>query len=82
MLRDETNHAQPLAAIFGRLLGNENLEEKGGLCEGANPFAVAIETCTCLKASHTDSSETRCRFNVVWTLSGGRGCISLADLSS
>ena len=42
MLRDETNHAQPLAAIFGRFLGKEVLEEKGGLCEGANPFAVAF----------------------------------------
>ena len=42
MLRDETNHAQPLAAIFGRFLGKEVLEEKGGLCDGANPFAVAF----------------------------------------
>ena len=42
MLRDETNHAQPLAAIFGRFLGKEDQEEKGGLCEGANPFAVAF----------------------------------------
>ena len=42
MLRDETNHAQPPAAIFGRFLGKEVLEEKGGLCDGANPFAVAF----------------------------------------
>ena len=41
MLRDEMNHAQPLAAIFGRFLWKV-LEEKGGLCEGANPFAVAF----------------------------------------
>ena len=47
MLRDETNHAPPLAAIFGRLLGKEVLEEKGGLCEGANPSRwPSIETCT------------------------------------
>ena len=25
--------------------------------------------------NHTDSTETRCRFNVIWPLSGGRGCI-------
>ena len=31
--------------------------------------------------NHTDSTETRCRFHVVWTLSGGRG-FSVADLSS
>ena len=37
MLLDETDHAQPLAAIFGRSLGKEVLEEKGGLCEAANP---------------------------------------------
>ena len=42
MLRDETNHAELVAAIFGRFLGREVLEEKGGLCEGANPFAVAF----------------------------------------
>ena len=42
MLRDETNHAQPLAAICGRFLGKEVLEEKGGLCEGANTFAMAF----------------------------------------
>ena len=42
MLRDDTNHAQPLAAIFGRFLGKDFLEEKGGLCEGANLFAVAF----------------------------------------
>ena len=42
MLRDETNHAQPLAAIFGRFLDKDVLEESGGLCEGANPFAVAF----------------------------------------
>ena len=42
MLRDETNHAHPLAAIFVRFLRKEVLEEKGGLCEGANPFAVAF----------------------------------------
>ena len=42
MPRDELNHAQPHAAIFGRFLGKEVLEEKGGLCEGANPFAVAF----------------------------------------
>ena len=29
MLRDETNHAQPLAAIFGRFLGKDVLEENG-----------------------------------------------------
>ena len=28
----------------------------------------------------TDRTETRCRFNAVWTLSGGCWCISLADL--
>ena len=33
MLRDETSHAQPLAAIFGRFLGKEVFEEKGGLCD-------------------------------------------------
>ena len=42
MLRDETNHAQPLAAIFGRFLDKDVLEESGGLCEGANPFVVAF----------------------------------------
>ena len=42
MLRDETNHAQPLAAIVGRFLGKDVLEGNGGLCEGANPFAVAL----------------------------------------
>ena len=42
MLRDEPNHAQPLAAIFGRCMGKEVLEVKGGVCEGANPFAVAF----------------------------------------
>ena len=41
-LGDETNHAQPLAAIFGRFLEKEVLEEKGGLCMGPNPFAVAF----------------------------------------
>ena len=30
----------------------------------------------------TDRTETRCRFNSVWTLSGGCWFISLADLSS
>ena len=42
MLRDEMNHAQPLAAIFGRFLVKEVLEEKGGLCKGTNPCAVAF----------------------------------------
>ena len=42
MLRDEKNHAQPPAAIFCRFLGKAVLEEKGTLCEGANPFAVAF----------------------------------------
>ena len=42
MLRDETSHAQPLAAIFGRFLRKDVLEERGRLCEGANPFAVAF----------------------------------------
>ena len=53
MLRDETNHAQLLAAIFGRFLGKEVLEEKGGLCEGANPFAMAFRRDVCLfEGSH------------------------------
>ena len=42
MLRDEANHTLALAAICGRFLGRDVLEEKGGLCEGANPFAVAF----------------------------------------
>ena len=42
MLRDEKNHAQPLAAIFGRFLGKDVLEEKGGQYVGANTFAVAF----------------------------------------
>ena len=42
MLRDEANHAQALAEVFGRFLGREVLEKDGGLCEGANPFAVAF----------------------------------------
>ena len=42
MLRDEANHAQALAAVFGRFLGRDVLEKDGGLCEGANPFAVAF----------------------------------------
>ena len=28
--------------FFRRFLGKEVLEERGGLCEGANPFAVAF----------------------------------------
>ena len=44
MLRDEANHAQALAAVFGRFLGRDVLEKDGGLCEGANPFAVAFRT--------------------------------------
>ena len=32
--------------------------------------------------NHTDSTETRCRFNVLWSLSVGRRCISLAYLFS
>ena len=32
----------PLAAVFWTILGKEVLEENGGLCEGANPFAVAF----------------------------------------
>ena len=42
MLRDEANHAQALAAVFGRFLGREVLQKDGDLCEGANPFAVAF----------------------------------------
>ena len=42
MLRDEANHAQALAAVFGRFLGRDVLEKDGGLCESANPFAVAF----------------------------------------
>ena len=42
MLRDEKSHAQPLAAIFGRFLVKDVLEEKERLCEGANPCAVAF----------------------------------------
>ena len=42
MLRDEANHAQALAAVFGRFLGRDELEKDGDLCEGANPFAVAF----------------------------------------
>ena len=42
MLRDEANHAQALAAVFSRFLGRDVLEKDGGLCEGANPFAVAF----------------------------------------
>ena len=42
MLRDEANHAQALAAVFGRFLGRDVLEKDGGFCEGANPFAVAF----------------------------------------
>ena len=50
MLRDETNHAQPLASIFGRFLGKEVLEVKG---------EPSIETCTCLKESRAQRSFTR-----------------------
>ena len=42
MLRDEANHAQALAAVFSRFLGRDVLEKDGGLCEEANPFAVAF----------------------------------------
>ena len=42
MLRDEANQAQVLAAVFGRFLGRDVLEKDGGLCEGANQFAVAF----------------------------------------
>ena len=43
MLREEVNHAQALAAVFGRFLGKDVLEKDGGLCEGANPFALALQ---------------------------------------
>ena len=33
MLRDEANHAQALAAVFGRFLGRDVLEKDGDLCE-------------------------------------------------
>ena len=42
ILRDETNHMQPLATIIERFLGKKVLQEKGALCEGANPSAVAF----------------------------------------
>ena len=42
MLWDEANHAQALAAVFGRFFGRDVLEKDGDLCEGANPFAVAF----------------------------------------
>ena len=57
MLRDETNHAQPLAAIFGRFLVKEVLGEKGGLCEGANPFAVTFHRDECLFQGVTSTEE-------------------------
>ena len=41
MLRDEANHAQAFGAVFGRFLCRDVLEKDGGLCDGANPFAVA-----------------------------------------
>ena len=56
MLRNETNHAQPLAAIFVRFK-KEVLEEKGGLCEGANPFAVAFHRNVCLFEGVTGAEE-------------------------
>ena len=60
MLRDGRNHAQLLAAIFGRFLGKDVLEEKGGLYEGANPYAVAFHRdVTCLKESQAQRSYTR-----------------------
>ena len=40
MLRDEANHAQALAAVFGRFLCRDVLEKDGDLCE--DPFAVAF----------------------------------------
>ena len=57
MLRDETSHAQPLAAIFGRFLGIGVLRRRGGLCEGANPFAVAFHRDGCLFEGVTGTEE-------------------------
>ena len=57
MLRDEANHAQALAAVFGRFLGKDVLEKDGGLCEGANPFAVAFHRDVCLFEGVTGTEE-------------------------
>ena len=60
MLRDETNHAQPVASIFGRFLEKEVLEEKGGLCEEQTHSRwPSIEKCACLKGSRAQKSFTR-----------------------
>ena len=59
MLRDETNHAQPLAAIIGRFLVKDVLEENGRLCEGANPIAVAFHRDVYLIEGVTGTEELR-----------------------
>ena len=52
MLRDEANHAQALAAVFGRFLGRDVLEKDGGLCEGRIRLRWrSIGTCICLRES-------------------------------
>ena len=58
MLRDETNHAQPRAAIFGRFLGKDVLEEKEGdsVREQTRLPLPSIGTCTCLKDSRAQRS--------------------------
>ena len=59
MLRDETNHAQPLAAIFDDSWGKFLRRRMGCVRERSRLRWPCIETCTCPKESQVQRSYTR-----------------------
>ena len=73
----ENRHVPSSCGVLDNGLGHEACEPE--------PLASVLSSVIMVPLNvlvYTDRTKTRCRFNAVWTLSGGCWCISLADLSS